>query len=85
MSALTGGGFFISSALGVGQSGSCGSFPTTNNREASTFNVRVPVAAHSGDYAVFSIHSFLEDPGNACGAPLDDDLDHQWLVGVYVP
>jgi hypothetical protein len=54
-----------------------------NNGVGGTLTVDMPAGASSGDWAVFGILSFDEEP-NCYPSPELDDY-HRWLVGVYVP
>src|SRR5439155_1204306 len=62
----------------------CLAFPGMQNGSTGSLRVQIPVSADAGDWAVFSIHSFEEDPAN-CYPYLHGDVIHPWLVGVYVP
>ncbi|MFT3836440.1 MAG: hypothetical protein QM723_05525 [Myxococcaceae bacterium] len=55
-----------------------------NDGVIGALDVDMPAAAHSGDWAVFEVRSFEEDP-NLCFPPPDRDAFHFNLVGVYVP
>jgi hypothetical protein len=46
--------------------------------------VQVPPDAGHGDFAVFTLASFRDDP-TTCYAPLAEDDYHFTMVGVYVP
>ncbi len=75
----------LTTSLGVPVIGSCNDpHPAMNVGASATLRVTVPPAAASGDYVVFSVHSFRWDP-TSCNQPDGEDADHQLLVGVYVP
>jgi hypothetical protein len=50
----------------------------------ATMTVQIPAAAQSGDFVVFSIHSFHLDPAT-CAIPPNEDFFSQAVFGVYVP
>ncbi len=75
----------LTTSLGVPVIGSCNDpHPAMNVGASATLRVTVPPTAASGDYVVFSVHSFRWDP-TSCNQPDGEDADHQLLVGVYVP
>jgi hypothetical protein len=85
MKGLTlGAGFTFTTTLGNGTTGKCYARQACNDGVTGTMEVTIPSTATSGDFVVFSVHSFREDPAT-CNQPPSDDLFHQWLVGVYVP
>jgi hypothetical protein len=79
-----GAGFTFTTTLGNGTTGKCYARQACNDAVTGSIDVTIPAGAVSGDFAVFSVHSFREDPAT-CNQPPTDDLWHPWLVGVYVP
>jgi hypothetical protein len=79
-----GAGVVIGTDLGLGTKKSCYPFQAMNNGTNGTITVTAPAAAGTGDFIVVIIESFRENSGN-CITPADDDYDHEWPVGVYVP
>jgi hypothetical protein len=75
--------YSATSDLGPISIGSCARHSRMTSGTQGELRVFVPPSAQSGDYAVFSIHSFRWD--SSCRNPLDEDLYHALIVGVYVP
>ncbi len=76
----------VTSALGSGAGPSCDPREACNNGTAGTLTVQMPPQAVPGDWGVYGLDSFVEGYGTGgCETPLDGDLHHRWLVGIYVP
>jgi hypothetical protein len=84
MALLLDGGVTTSTTAGLGTVANCRRYPSLNSGVQGTLALTVPATAAPGDYALLSLHSFRDDP-NTCYAPLDEDLYHFTIVGVYVP
>ncbi len=62
----------------------CGAEVALNNGVNGSLQITVPDTVEAGDWAVFSLHSYDTSPAT-CWPPGDEDSNHWWPVGIYVP
>ena len=55
-----------------------------NNGRVATLTVSFPATAQSGTFAVIELYSFREDPLTGATPP-NEDFNHKWVTGVYIP
>jgi hypothetical protein len=55
-----------------------------NDGTAASLTITAPASAKSGDYVVYSVHSFREKPPPSCYPSIAEDDYHFWPVGVHV-
>ena len=84
LAGIADGGGEITTSLGIQSDPGCNLRAGMNAGVHGTIDLPIPSGIPSGDFAVFKVLSFHEDPAT-CYPPLTEDDYHFWAFGVYAP